>query len=191
MALAGFCALSTGVETHADGGNDTTKGAAWLLGDDLSLAALLYNQGAPTDAVDHFLSKAQMLAKVFGVEIKPFPAKSANSAEASSDIVHYLIQGDGALIGATLAQKYDDEHRILFDVSVKSNLLFLLYGPGDDIGKSIADFIKSKLSEIKLPEKLWINVVTSVENGSPVDAVKDAVFKMHKDVANFFIPGSG
>lgn len=132
-----------------------------------------------------------MLAKVFGVEIKPFPAKSANSAEASSDIVHYLIQGDGALIGATLAQKYDDEHRILFDVSVKSNLLFLLYGPGDDIGKSIADFIKSKLSEIKLPEKLWINVVTSVENGSPVDAVKDAVFKMHKDVANFFIPGSG
>jgi hypothetical protein len=38
---------------------------------------------------------------------------------------------------------------------------------------------------------LWSNLVTLVNNKAAVDAVKEAVFKMHKDVADYFIPGSG
>jgi hypothetical protein len=47
------------------------------------------------------------------------------------------------------------------------------------------------LESIRLPATPWTDVVTLVTNKRPQDEVKDAVFKMHKDVANFFIPGSG
>jgi hypothetical protein len=45
FALSGICLPFSGVAARADEGNNTTKGGAWLLGDNLSLAALLYNQG--------------------------------------------------------------------------------------------------------------------------------------------------
>lgn len=191
MALAGFCLPFASRAARADQGDNTTKGGAWLLGGDLSLAALLYNQGAKQENVDFFLAKAKKIADIFGVEIKPFPAKAATSAEASADMIHYLIEGDGALIGVALGRKYDKEHGILFEVAVKSNLLILLYGPGDNLGQSIARLIKSRLESIRLPARLWSGVVTLVDNKGSADEVKDAVFKMHKDIANFFIPGSG
>ena len=157
----------------------------------MTLAALLYNQGAAAETVNQVLTKAKTIANIFGVQIKPFPAKSSSSAEATADIIHYLIQGDGALIGAALAQRYDDEHGTLFEVAVKSNLLILLYAPGDSLGQSIASLIKTRLESIRLPPELWTGRVTLVDNKRPPDEVKDAVFKMHKDIANFFIPGSG
>lgn len=172
-------------------GSKTTQGGAWLLGDNLSIAALLYNQNASKDAVDRFLSKAKKIADIFGLTIKPFPAKAATSAASSADMIHYLIAGDGAALGSALSKKYDDAHGVLFEVSVKSNLLILLYAPGDSLGRSIADVIKSRLTAIHLPQKLWSNVVTLVHDKGTADAVKQAVFKMHKDVADYFIPGSG
>ncbi len=187
LALAGFCLSFAGSATRAAEDKNTTKGGAWLLGDNLSLAALLYNQGAAAETVDKFLSKAKTLADILGVQIKPFPAKST---EATADLIHYLIQGDGALIGAALARKYDDAHGTLFEVAVKSNLLILLYAPGDSLGQSIAGLIKTRLGSIGLPASLWTGVVTLVDNKRPPAEVKDAVFKMHKDIANFFIPGS-
>jgi hypothetical protein len=191
FAFAGIGLPLASGAARADEGNDTTKGGAWLLGDNLSLAALLYNQGAKDEMVDRFMSKAKKIADIFGVEIKPFPAKASTSAAASADIIHYLIAGDGAQVGVALAQKYDQEHGILFEVAVKSNLLILLYGPGDSLGKSIAQVIQSRLTSIHLPDRLWNGVVTLVNNGASQDDVKDAVFKMHKDIADFYIPGSG
>jgi hypothetical protein len=191
LAFAGIGLPLLSNFARAAEGNNTTKGGAWLLGDNLSLAALLYNQGASDEAVDRFLSKARKISDIFSIEIKPFPAKASSSAEASADILHYLIAGDGAQIGVALAQKYDQEHGILFEVAVKSNLLILLYAPGDSLGKSIAEVIKSRLGSIRLPERLWSGVVTLVDNGASQDDVKEAVFKMHKDIADFYIPGSG
>jgi hypothetical protein len=191
LALSGFALAATGATALAEDGSKTTEGGAWLLGDNLSIAALLYNQGAPQDTVDRFLGKAKKIADIFGLEVKPFPAKAGTSSASSADMIHYLIAGDGAALGSTLAHKYNDAHGVLFEVAVKSNLLILLYSPGDDLGQSIASVIKSRLTAIHLPENLWINVVTLVNKKGEVDAVKEAVFKMHKDVADYFIPGSG
>jgi hypothetical protein len=191
FAVAGIGLPFASVAARADEGNNTTKGGAWLLGDNLSLAALLYNQGAADDMVDRFLSKAKKIADIFSIEVKPFPAKASDSAQASADVIHYLIAGDGAQIGVALTQKYDEAHGFLFEVAVKSNLLILLYGPGESLGKSIAEVIKSRLTSIELPDTLWGQVVTLVNNGASQDDVKQAVFKMHKDIADFYIPGSG
>jgi hypothetical protein len=191
FACAFLCLPLSAVSARAEDSNKTTKGGAWLLGDNLSLAALLYNQNAPADMVDRFLTKAKKLADIFQVDLKPFPVKASDSAQASADIIHYLIAGDGAHIGVELAQKLDDEHGILFEVAVKSNLLILLYAPGDDLGHSIADVIQKRLTSINLPSGLWQPVVDLVNNGGSADDVKQAVFKMHKDIADFYIPGSG
>jgi hypothetical protein len=191
LAFSGLLLPFVSVVARADEGNNTTKGGAWLLGDNLSLAALLYNQGVSGEMFDRLMAKAKKIADIFGLEVKPFPAKAADSSEASADIIHYLIEGDGAKVGVALAQKYDQEHGILFEVAVKSNLLILLYGPGDSLGRSIATVIKSRLESIHLPDNLWSGVVTLVNNKASADDVKEAVFKMHKDIADFYIPGSG
>ncbi len=191
LASAAVCLPFCSVAARAMEGDNTTKGGAWLLGDNLSLAALLYNQSAPADMTQRFLDKAKKIAEIFEIEIKPFPAKASDTAEASADIIHYLIAGDGAQVGVALAKKFDDEHGMLFEVAVKSNLLILLYAPGDDLGKSISQVIQSRLGSMSLPRNLWQPVVDLVNQGATADQVKEAVFKMHKDIADYYIPGSG
>ncbi len=191
FAAASLSLPLSSVVARALEGDNTTKGGAWLLGDNLSLAALLYNQSAPDDMTQRFLAKAKKIADIFEIEIKPFPVKSSDKAEGSANIIHYLIAGDGAQVGVELAQKFDDEHGMLFEVAVKSNLLILLYEPGDDLGKSIAKVIQSRLSSTDLPKGLWQPVVDLVNKGGTADDVKEAVFKMHKDIADHYIPGSG
>jgi hypothetical protein len=171
-------------------GNKTTRGACWVLGDNLSLAALLYAQNASQDLIDQTLGKAKQIAQAIGLEIKPFPPRSDKRGSTSADIIHYLIKGDGAELGSALSRKFDDEHGTLYEVSVKSNLLIILYAPDDSLGKTIADVVKSRCESIHLPPRLWNELVTLVYNRRSQDEVKNAVFKMHKDVANFFLADS-
>ncbi|HEV7462944.1 MAG TPA: hypothetical protein VGN85_03410 [Methyloceanibacter sp.] len=41
------------------------------------------------------------------------------------------------------------------------------------------------MSEIGMPETLWMGVVTAINNKAPQNDVKQAVFKMHDDVAAY------
>jgi hypothetical protein len=165
-----------------------SKAATWRLGDNLSLAAILYGEDKDP-GTDQVFSKAKKLADALGVDIgvdiKSFPAKSSKSRSTQSQMIHYLIKGDGALIGLVLGRKYDDEHEILYEVSVKSNLLLLLYGPGDGTANTIGDLVKSRSEQIGLPSRLWVGVVTAINNERPWNEVRDAVFKMHEDVGNY------
>ena len=162
---------------------DVVNAAAWKFGGQLSLAGLLYAQGDQDDKVDQLLSGLKPLAEAMEVEIKPFPPRAATTSETYADVIQYLIKGDGADIGRQLADKFGSDVATLFDVAVKSYLLILLYQPGDDQG--IGGVIKSRFTEIGLPENLWVGVVTAIDNKGSQDEVKDAVFKMHDDVAAY------
>lgn len=61
--------------------------------------------------------------------------------------------------------------------------MLLLYEPGDDQG--IAGVIQSRMTEVGLPENLWMGVVNAINNKAPQGDVKDAIFKMHDDVAAY------
>lgn len=80
-------------------------------------------------------------------------------------------------------EKFGNAAGTLFEVSVKSNLLILLYQPDEDQG--IGSVIQSRMSEIGLPENLWMGVVTAINNKASEGDVKDAVFKMHDYVAAY------
>ena len=59
LACGALALPFSAVAARAMEGDNTTKGGAWLLGDNLSLAALLYNQSAPDDMTQRFLAKAK------------------------------------------------------------------------------------------------------------------------------------
>ncbi len=162
---------------------DLAKAAAWRLGDQLSLAGLLYAQGNQDDKVEQLLSSIKPVAEAMELEIKPFPPRSSDSSQTYADVIHYLIQGDGADLGREIAEKFGNPAGTLFEVSVKSNLLLLLYQPGEDQG--IGGVIQARMSEIGLPENLWMGVVTAINDKASEGDVKDAVFKMHDDVAAY------
>ena len=82
-----------------------------------------------------------------------------------------------------MAEKFGIAAGTLYEVSIKSNLLLLLYEPGDDQG--IAGVIQSRMTEVGLPENLWMGVVNAINNKAPQGDVKDAIFKMHDDVAAY------
>ena len=159
------------------------KAAAWRIGDHLSLAGLLYAQGGEVDNVEELLSSIRPLTAAMQIEIKPFPPRAATPVETYAEMIQYLIKGDGAEIGRQIAQKFGKEAGTLFEISVKSNLLILLYEPGEDQG--IGGVIQSRCTEIGLPNNLWLDVVNAVNGKASKDEVKTAVFKMHDDVATY------
>ena len=181
--LAGLLLLVLGVPATRAEITDLAKAAAWRLGDQLSLAGLLYAQGNQPDKVEQLLTTLKPLAGAMEIEIKPFPPRAATETETYADIIRYLIKDDGATTGQQIAEKFGVAAGTLYEVSIKSNLLLLLYEPGDDQG--IGGVIQSRMSEVGLPETLWMGVVNAINNKAPQGDVKDAIFKMHDDVAAY------
>lgn len=184
LALVGSMLVTGAVKAE---GTATTKIAAWLLGDNLSLAGLLYAQGS-TNAQDtsaKLFAKSEKIANAVGLLVKPFPPRAKTTSATYADVLHYLIKGDGALLGAALAKKYGKDRAILYELSVKSNLLILLYAPGEDSG--ISKVIVSRSNELGLPKPLWTGLVEAIEKKQKPSDVKDLVFKMHKDVAEYLV----
>ncbi len=62
-----------------------------------------------------------------------YPARSSLTVSLSLvAVIEYLIKGDGADLGRKIAEQFGKNADLLFEISVKSNLLILLYEPGDD-----------------------------------------------------------
>jgi len=182
LLAAGLMLLLTAPSIRAEE-SAVAKAVAWRIGDQLSLAGLLYAQGGEDENVTQLLSTIKPLTEAMQIEIKPFPPRGATPVETYAEVIQYLIKGDGAEIGHQISEKFGKEAGTLFEVSVKSNLLILLYEPGDDQG--IGSVIQSRCTEISLPNNLWIDVVNAVNKKASKDEVKDTVFKMHDDVAVF------
>ena len=79
--LAGMVLLAVGVPATRAEIADLAKAAAWRLGDQLSLAGLLYAQGNQPDKVEQLLTSLKPLAGAMEAEIKPFPPRAATETE--------------------------------------------------------------------------------------------------------------
>ena len=159
------------------------KAAAWRIGDHMSLAGLLYAQGGEEANVKELIDSVKPLTEAMKITIKPFPPHGANHIETYAAVIEYLIKGDGAEIGRQIGNGFGKEAGTLYEIAVKSNLLILLYEPGNDQG--IADVIQSRCTEVGLPNNLWFDLVNTVRGSASKEDVKNAVFKMHDDVAAY------
>ncbi|HEX2446987.1 MAG TPA: hypothetical protein VHK26_02215 [Methyloceanibacter sp.] len=183
LALAAVLVLLLAATSIRAQESTVAKAAAWRIGDQLSLAGLLYAQGGEDENVKELLASIKPLTDAIKIEVKPFPPRGETQIETYAAVIEYLIKGDGAEIGRQIGKDFGNNAGLLFEISVKSNLLILLYEPGDDQG--IGSVIQSRCNEVGLPHNLWLDVVNAVNSKASKDEVKNAVFKMHDDVAAY------
>jgi hypothetical protein len=157
--------------------------AAWRLGDRLSLAAFLFARGGQDDAAERLMSSIKPIAETMGIAIAPFPTRAATDVDTYGEVIVYLVEGPGAETGRALAAKFGKDAGLLYDAAIKSNLLLLLYEPGDDHG--LGGVIRSRMGDAGLPERLWIGVIKAIDTKAPQSELKDAVFKMREGIASY------
>lgn len=172
---------STSTLTRGPQLND--KVSAWELGNKLSLAALLYDMNG-TENSDS-MKTAKALAAKMDAQVPPLPPKTGTKAKDSAAIIYYLLNDAGKSIIGKIKEKHGPEHGQLFEMSLKSNLLLMLYGPGEKDALAISGVIKRNGARLNLPAALWQPVVDKVEAAAPYGQVKDAVFKMQQDVGRY------
>lgn len=160
-----------------------SKAIAWELGNKLSLAAVLYDLKG-TETSDS-LSKAKVLANEVGAEVPSFPAKTGDKIKDSAAIIAYLLNDTSKNIGAKINSKYGSAEAALFEMSLKSNTLLLIYGPGDSTGTAVAKMIRTNAKTADLPENLWLPLVSKIESKGSFDDVKDAVLEMQSNVGQY------
>jgi hypothetical protein len=162
-----------------------TKATAWGLGDNLSLAAIAHAEGVQKSAVDGMFAKAAAAGKKFGVTIPTLPVNSGDKIKDKAVALAYLLRKVGGPMGGILKDDFDEEHALLFEISLKSNILLMMYGPGESTTESIANVIKSRSERIGLPPRLTASLLKLIAEGATYEKVKPAVFQMHRDVAAY------
>ncbi len=156
------------------------RAVAWELGNKLSMAAILYDLKSVQSSDS--LSKAKILAQEVGATVPAFPAKTGDKSKDTAAIMAYLLNDVNKNIGGSVKSKYGQEKAALFEMSLKSNVLLLIYAPGDSMGKTVAKVIRTNAKTANLPENLWMPAVGKIESGASFDEVKNAILEMQTNV---------
>jgi len=165
---------------------DSTMSQAWVLGSKLSLAATLHTQGGDAALVGRQFNAASTAATSIGVKLPVLPTKTGDKIKDSAAAVNYLINVTGNRIGAILGNSYGPEHAAIFEVALKSNMLLLLYGPGDSTANTIAGVIRNRIANAKFLNAMTGRLLQLIDAKASYEQVKTEVFSLH-DLAPKFI----
>src|SRR3954463_1001596 len=132
----------------------STRARAWDLGAKLSFAAIGAYEGAPKASVDKVFASAAALGSGLGVTVPALPDLPLNRDQAKAQVIDYILKTAGAPIAESLGKSYGADHAALFEVSVKSSLLLLLYAPGEEIGNSVAGVLRKRAPDARIPDAL-------------------------------------
>lgn len=171
----------------------TTRRAAWILGSRLALAALAHDRNLAKEKVPIWFNDAQAAAKFLGLTIADLPEPASSGDEtvpASRQVVNYLLV-NGQRIGPELAKQQGPEAAALFEISLKSNILLLLYTPGGSAAESIAAAISQAAPRAKLPTEFWKPLVDTLISKKPPAEVRAAVRTMHANVDKYLVGPAG
>lgn len=187
LAFVVFVAVSLSCNTTVFGQAlvKSTQQAAWDLGDTLSLAAVGHGEDIAPATVNSLFLKARANAEKLNVTLPDLPAKTGDKIKNKATALQYMLNTAGKPIGETLTAKYGSEHAVLFELSLKSNVLLMMYGPGESTTQAIANVIRTRSERLGLPPKTTVNLLRLIEAGADYSEVKPALFQMHKDVANY------
>jgi hypothetical protein len=159
---------------------------AWLLGSNLSLAALANDRAAAPDKVADWFDKSQRLAKLVGTTVTELPQRpAADQADPHSEKAMEYLFNQGQAIGRHLATQYGDDHAALFELAVKSNILLVLYQPGAPAAKSLSASIRQAGERAEVPPELLQPLLKLIDEGAPAKDVRNAVFQLHDDVDGY------
>ncbi len=156
---------------------------AWLLGSNLSLAALANDRAANAEKIADWFDKSQRLAALLGTSVADLPPRPrADEVDPTATrAMEYLFE-QGQTIGRHLATQYGDDHAALFELALKSNILLVRYQPGAPVVQALSAAVSQASERANLPPELSQPLLSLLDEGATVTAVRDAVFQLHADV---------
>lgn len=149
-----------------------TMSTAYDLGFNLSIALLGSARGANGSA---FLAKAQANAGALGVKLPPFPKNTGDKAKDTATAFHYLLS-DVKPLGVSLPPKLG----LAFEVGIKSNMMRLLYSPGDD--HQLAQILDARCTRMGMPKTTCAGLAKAVAAKAPSKDVNALLDKLDLDM---------
>lgn len=171
---------------NAQANSDSKKRLAWELGSALSLASVLHAQDSDKGLVDRRFATAATAASALGIKLPPLPAKTGDKIKNSAAVLNYLLASAGGPIGKILQDNLGPEHAAVFEIALKSNILLMLYGPGDSTTNTIAKVIRNRRTTANLPNSMTDPLLQLIDRQPSYAEVKAELFTLH-DIAPTYI----
>jgi hypothetical protein len=172
----------------AEEGNDARPGpaiaklGAWVLGNKLSLSAIIYFRSGERGE----LADAQDIAEKLGLRMPEFPPEGHKEGEPSlPKVLEYFGKGDGANVATQLRSAYSDEHGTLYELSVRLIMMWDFYRFDPTFADPIAKNFRAKAALIALPERLWRPTLDLVTKRAKYEQLKAAVIKTDEDTVAY------
>ncbi len=140
------------------------KLAAWELGRLMSAAAMLHFQGNEVELAKRTFNRAKVVAAAVSIELddfedEPSEIKPVNAANC----MKYCMATCGADVHQKLLSTDNRQVATLFELSIKANLLRLIYQPGDSLGVNVAAAITERAEWAGFEDAEWQPLVKSIE----------------------------
>ena len=153
--------------------------AAWQMSANVGLAMALFESNGTEDIIRPIADKAFKAARALDIQLPAPPEKSGKRAEDGAAIMKFLLKDCGKAMSEKLAK---GPEAAIAEIGLKSGVLLIIYGPGDESGKTIAKVIEERGKTAELPEALTATLVKKIRDGAPNNEVKDAVLDLHEKV---------
>jgi hypothetical protein len=162
------------------GGVPTSReGQMFLLGEKLSQAAMVNGRAAP-DVVERTFHAAETVADVtLKQPLDPLPTPRGNASDTAAGL-HYLLDGQGKVLGKKIATDFGDASAATFELGVKLNMLPSLYidDPKDTMADTLAATFGRLAVRAKLPDSALGPLVAKLKARAPMSAVTDMTFAL-------------
>jgi len=164
---------------------DSPMSQAWVLGSKLGLAGALHAQGGDAGPVSRQFAAATAAANTFAIRLPSLPARKGNRVEDSASVLNYLLNQTGNPIGNILAKSYGPEHAAVFEVALKSNILLMMYGPGESTTNTIANVIRNRSANPTFLGTMTAALLKLIERQASYEEVKAELFDVHESAPKF------
>jgi hypothetical protein len=159
---------------------------AWQLGSHWSLALAIYAKGYSRDRYADSQRRAVEAARTLGIRLPSLP-RGVPPKDRLRAGREQLVSETGPLLADELAERFDADHRALFELATKTNLLLLVYRPDDAAPEPLVAAIEEAAVACPLPPELWQPLVDLLKQRADFAEVRQALFRLH-DQAPAYLP---
>ena len=143
------------------------------------MAALLSAESDDAALVNRQFAKAATAASLLGIKLPPLPEKTGKKVDDSAAVLHYLLNSTGNPIGQILRDDLGPD-AATFEIALKSNILLMLYGPGESQANTIAGVIRNRRAAAGLPDALTEPLLKLIDEEASFEQVKKELLDLHQ-----------